>query len=81
MISLGVVDLILILLFAAAVFMATRRRGRAVSILIAVLLIFVLIERIAPGTIAKVGDAIRGIDQINNSGPHLTINPIIQIQK
>ncbi len=81
MISLGVVDVIIILLFIAAIYMSYRRRGTAASLLIAVLLIFVLLERLAPGTLAKIGDAIHNIDAINNAGPHVTINPIIQIQK
>ncbi len=81
MITLGIVDIILIVLFLMAVYAGYRRRATAVSILVAVLLVFVLIERIAPGSLARIGDGIHQIDQVNNNGPHVTIDPIIRIEK
>ena len=81
MINLGIVDLILILLFVLMVYLSLRRRGLGVSILIAVLLLAVILERLVPGTLASIGNAIRGIDQVNVAGPHLAIQPIVSFQK
>jgi hypothetical protein len=81
MIDLGIVDLILILLFVLMIYLSLRRRGLGLSILIAVLLLAVILERLAPGTLASIGNAIRGIDQVNAAGPHLEIQPIVRFQK
>ncbi len=81
MISLGIVDILLILLFAAALYMSFQRRATAFSMLIAVLLVFVLLERVAPGALTQIGDGIHNIDRINNSGPHITIDPIVRFEK
>ncbi len=81
MITLGIVDIVLIVLFLMAAYAGYRRRGTAVSILVAVLLVFVLIERIAPGTLTRIGDGIHQIDLVNSNGPHVTIDPIIRIEK
>ncbi len=81
MINLGIVDLILIVLFVLMIYSAFRRRGLALTILIAVLLLVVIVERLAPGTLASIGTAIGGIDQVNAAGPHLEIQPIVTLQK
>ncbi len=81
MINLGIVDLILILLFVLMIYYSLRRRGLGLSILIAVLLLAVIVERLVPGTLASIGNAIRGIDQVNAAGPHLEIQPIVSFQK
>jgi hypothetical protein len=81
MINLGIVDLILIVLFVLMIYSSFRRRGLGLTILIAVLLLVVIIERVTPGTLATIGTAIRGIDQVNSAGPHLEIQPMITFQK
>ncbi len=80
MISLGIVDLILILLFVLMIYLSSRRRGRELSIALAVLLFVVILERVVPGTLASLGAAIRGLDQVNATGPHLQFQPIIRFQ-
>ncbi len=81
MISIGIVDVILIALLIAAIIASGKRQATALSVLIVAILLVVMIERVAPGTLASVGTAIRGIDQVNDAGPHLTIQPIINIEK
>ncbi len=81
MINLGIVDLILIVLIVLMIYFSFRRRGMGLAILIAALLVVVLVERLAPGTLASVGTAIGGIDQVNAAGPHLEIQPIVHFQK
>jgi predicted branched-subunit amino acid permease len=80
MISLGIVDLILVLLFVLMIYLASRRRGQRVSTLLAVLLLAVILERLVPGTLASIGTAIRGLNQVNAAGPHLQFQPIIRFQ-
>ncbi len=81
MISLGIVDIVLILLILIALYSAIRRRGVGASLLVALILLMILIERLAPGTLASIGNAIHSLDQVNNAGPHVTIEPIIRFQK
>ncbi len=80
MISIGIVDLILIILLAVAIFTSGRRRARTVSVLIVALLIIIIVERLAPGTLAGIGNAIHSIDRVNDAGPHITIQPIVNFQ-
>ncbi len=81
MISLGIVDVILIVLLVLAIYLASKRRQLALSILVAVLLVAVMTERLAPGTLSSVGSAIHGIDRVNDAGPHMTIQPIVRFEK
>ncbi len=77
-ITLGIIDLVLIILLIAAIYQASRRRGLGVSILIIIILVLIILERLAPGTLAGIGSAIHSLDQVNAAGPHLTIQPIIR---
>ncbi len=81
MISLGIVDVILIVLLVVALFASGKRKATTLSVLIVAILIVVIVERVAPGTLASVGDAIHSIDRVNDAGPHITIEPIIRFQK
>ncbi len=80
MISIGIVDLILIVLLAIAIFASGKRKERALSFLIIAILIVIIVERLAPGTLASIGNAIHGIDSVNDAGPHITIQPIVRFQ-
>lgn len=80
MITLGIVDLILIILFVLMLYLGLRRRGLGISILIAVLLVAIIVERVVPGTLATIGALVRGIDQVNAIGPHLEFQPVIRFQ-
>jgi len=79
MISLGVVDIILIVILIALIYVSARRR-RSVAIFVVIAIIaLIIIERVVPGTLASIGSGIRSLDAINNSMPHLLIQPIIKI--
>ncbi len=80
MISIGIVDLILIVLLAIAIFASGKRKATTFSVLIVAILIVVIFERVAPGTLTSIGNAIHGIDQVNDAGPHITIQPIVRFQ-
>ena len=81
MINLGIVELVLLFLLLLAVFLAIKGRGIGVSVLVALVLVVVLSERLAPGTLASLGSEIRGIDRVDNAGPHVTIQPIVRFEK
>ncbi len=81
MINLGIVELVLLLFLLLAIFLAVKGRGTGVSILVALVLVAVLSERLAPGTLASLGNEIRGIDRIDFAGPHLSIQPIVRFEK
>lgn len=81
MITLGVVDVLLILMLILALLLALKRRATALTLLVAVALIVILSERLVPGTMASLGNAIQGIDRLNDQGPHLAIQPIVRLEK
>jgi hypothetical protein len=81
MIGLGIAELALLFLLLLATFVAVKRRASALSVLAAVVLVVVLSERLAPGTLASMGNAIRGIDQVDYAGPHLTIQPVVRLER
>ncbi len=81
MINLGIVELVLLFLLLLAVFLAVKGRGTGVSILVALVLVVVLSERLAPGTLASLGNESRGIDRVDNAAPHVTIQPIVKFEK
>ena len=81
MISLGVIDIILIVILIALIYVSARRR-RSLAIFVAIgVVALIVIERVVPGTLASVGSGIRSLDAINNSMPHLLIEPIIKIAR
>ncbi len=81
MITLGLVDLLLVLLFLLMVYLSFRGRSRGASILIGVLLLAILAECVAPGTFASIGQAIQGLNQVNAAGPHVQIQPIVRFTR
>ncbi len=77
MISLGLFDIfIFVILLGIALFSMRHRLYGRFYIALALVIIF-LIERLVPGTLSAIGNAIHSIDRFNDLGPHLTINPII----
>jgi hypothetical protein len=77
---LGIIDLILIVLLLLAIYSFSKRRGIGLAILVILVIVVILIERLAPGALASLGTAIRGIDRVNDAGPHLSINPIVSFK-
>ena len=77
MVSFGVIDLLLILILILAFYFGSRRRTTGLFIVLVAIFLIILTERLAPGSLAALGNAIHQIDAINAAGPHLTIAPII----
>ncbi len=80
MISLGIVDIVLLVILVAAVVVGARTHQMARFWIVLVVVLIIMVERLAPGTLAAVGTAIRGIDRVNDLAPHININPVITIQ-
>ncbi len=80
MISLGIVDIALLVIVVVAAVLGARTHHMARFWFIFVIVLIILVERFAPGTLAALGNAIRGIDRVNDLAPHITINPIVTIQ-
>ncbi len=81
MINLGVIDLLLLVILLIAFMNALRRRGWLVFAIILVIVFFIELERLAPGTMTAIGDTIHTIDKVNAALPHVQIQPIVTIQK
>lgn len=77
MLSLGVVDIVLIVILLATLAVGQQRRSYSLFLFVFVVYLLIMFERLAPGFFQTVGNAVRGIDAINNQGPHLTVNPVI----
>ena len=81
MISLGIIDIILIVILIALIYVSARRR-RSLAIFVAIAVVaLIVVERVVPGTLASVGSGIRSLDAVNNAMPHLLIEPIIKIAR
>ncbi len=80
MISLGLIDILLVLLVVAMFIYASRRRALLPFYVTLVLVVLIEIERLAPGALAAAGNAIHGIDAINKQLPHVEISPIVTIK-
>jgi diacylglycerol kinase len=80
MISIGIVDLVIAVILLIIATVAVRRRlYTRLYLVLAILLVF-MVERLVPGTLNALGNAVHSIDRINDLGPHLTINPIISFK-
>ncbi len=80
MVSLGIIDIVLIILLLVALSTASRRRNAGLALIVIALLLVIFLERFVPGSLAALGNAIRGIDRVNDNGPHLTIAPIVSFK-
>jgi hypothetical protein len=77
MFSLGILDIILVVILIAAVAVGQRRRRYGLFLFFLAIFLLIMAERFAPGFFTAVGNTIHGIDAINNQGPHLTVNSVI----
>ncbi len=81
MINLGVLDILLIVLLIVTYVYGLRRRARWLFYLTLAIVLLIELERLAPGVMASIGNAIHGIDAFNATLPHLEICPIITIAR
>jgi cell shape-determining protein MreC len=80
MISLGFIDLLLIVILVATFILAIRSHTILPFAIVLVLVLFIELERFAPGSLTTMQSAIRGIDSVNEKLPHIQISPLITIQ-
>ena len=81
MINLGVIDILLLVILVVVLAVASRRREMLTFYVVLVLVLIIEFERLVPGTLQFIGNAIRGIDTINAGLPHVSIQPIITITR
>ncbi len=81
MINLGLIDLLLLVILVAAFMYALRRRGWLTFAIVLIVILLIELERLAPGTLTALGNAIHAIDKVNAQLPHVQIQPIITVQK
>jgi len=80
MISLGLIDVLLIIVLLVAFFSALRTRTLLPFAIVFTVVALIELERFAPGSLTVMQKAIRGIDSINAQLPHIQISPIVTIQ-
>ncbi len=80
MISLGLIDILLVLLVVGMFLYSSRRHAMLPFYVVLVLVVLIEIERLAPGVLAAAGNAIHGIDAVNKQLPHVEISPIVTIK-
>ena len=80
MINLGLIDILLLVILIVMLVRAIARHTWMSFYVTLVLVLFIEIERLAPGTLNVVGKAIREIDTFNKQLPHVEILPIITIK-
>ncbi len=81
MINLGVIDILLVVILLAVFVYASRRKEMMTFYVVLVIVLIIELERLVPGSLQALGNAIRGIDTVNASLPHVSIQPIITISK
>ncbi len=81
MINLGLIDLLLLVILFVSFVFAIRRRTWLAFAIILVIILFIELERLLPGTMTAIGNAIHSIDALNAQLPHVQIQPIITIHQ
>ena len=80
MISIGLIDLLLIIILLVTFIGALRARTILPFAIVLVIVTLIELERFAPGSFIAMQSAIRGIDSINNQLPHIQVSPIVTIR-
>ncbi len=80
MINLGLIDVLILIILIVSFLYAIRGRHWLQFAIVLVIVIFIELERLAPGTMAGIGSTIHAIDAINAQLPHVQIQPVISVQ-
>ncbi len=80
MISLGIIDVLLILIVVVTFYNALRSRSLLPFAIVFTFVFLIELERFAPGSLTAMQRVIRGIDSTNAQLPHIQISPIVTIQ-
>jgi hypothetical protein len=80
MINIGLIDLLLLAILVIALVYSLRGHNLLPFAAILVIVLLIELERLAPGAMVALGNAIHEIDVINEQLPHIQISPIVTIQ-
>ncbi len=80
MINLGLIDVFMLVLLVLMYVFSARRRMMLPFYVTLVLLLLIELERLVPGVLTFVGNAVHGIDAVNAQLPHIEISPIVTIK-
>jgi hypothetical protein len=80
MINLGLIDIFMVLLLILMYVYSARRRTMWPFYVTLVLLVLIELERLVPGVLVAMGNAVHGIDAVNAQLPHVQISPIVTIK-
>lgn len=80
MINLGLIDVFMLVLLVLMFIYSARRRMMLPFYVTLVLLLLIELERLVPGVLAALGNAVHGIDAVNAQLPHVEISPIVTIK-
>jgi len=81
MINLGLIDVLLVLVLLFSFFYSIRTRYFLPFSIALIVVLLIELERLVPGSMTALGDAIHSIDAINEQLPHIQISPIVTIQQ
>jgi hypothetical protein len=79
MINLGVIDLLILVVLIVSFVYALRGRRLILFSILLIIVLFIELERLAPGTMTAIGSAIHAIDAVNAQLPHVQIHPIVTV--
>ena len=80
MINLGLIDVFMLVLLVLMYVFSARRRMMWPFYVTLVLMLLIELERLVPGVLSAMGNAVHGIDEANAQVPHVQISPIITIK-
>jgi hypothetical protein len=79
MINLGLIDLLILVVLIVTFMYALRGRRLLLFSVLLIIVLFIELERLAPGTMTAIGNAIHTIDAVNAQLPHVQIRPIVTV--
>ena len=80
MISLGAIDIGVTVLFLIIAFVTLKEKLYAFFYAAVFVFAILLIERLAPGALVQLSNAIQSVNRLNDMAPHLNINPVVTFQ-
>jgi hypothetical protein len=80
MIELGLIDIFMLVLLVLVYVFSMRRRMIWPFYVALVLFVLIELERLVPGLLTALGNAVHGIDAVNAQLPHVEISPIVTVK-
>ncbi len=77
MISLGVVDAGVTALFVIVAYITIKERLYGFFYMTVFVFLVLLVERLAPGALARLSTAIQSVNRLNEIAPYINVNPLM----